>query len=440
MRSIAARFSTGPWNWATTDRVFLLAVAVALSLASHVIFLRFLPSPWQRNESADYRVFYEPVARQLAAGHGFYLPSGKPALKYPPGIPMVYGATFWLCDRIGVSSQSGLRALQGLLTIASSVLVAMIAFETFGTRVALLACFLWSTYPFHLWLSKQPSAEPLVCVLLGASVLAFLRWSSKGRGSVAWGLVCGTVVAFAALAKPFNIALVAVFVILAWICHVDCTWKRRALFSTSVFIAFILTALPWEVWASRTAGHGIPLCTNGTASLLDGITFGIGRTKVQAPPQVPRPVWKLANEFAAHRRDFESNGQVVKLLVADVKSRPSAVALLFLTKAVESWYGNDSHRHERWALTMQLFYLPFFILGAWLTRGGAGQHRNLLLIVCGVTLYYWAMTTFVALPIVRYMVPAISILMVLAGKALDVLIEACGWRLVLVKQGAVAPL
>jgi hypothetical protein len=55
-----------------------------------------------------------------------------------------------------------------------------------------------------------------------------------------------------------------------------------------------------------------------------------------------------------------------------------------------------------------------------------------------VTLYYWAMTTFVALPIVRYMVPAISLLMVLAGHALDVLVEACVWRPVLAKREVVA--
>jgi hypothetical protein len=111
---------------------------------------------------------------------------------------------------------------------------------------------------------------------------------------------------------------------------------------------------------------------------------------------------------------------------------------LFLTKAAVSWYGNDSHHHERWALLIQLFYLPFFILGAWLARGGGRQYRNFLFIACGVTLYYWAMTTFVALPIVRYMVPAISLLMVLAGNALDVLVQACVWRPVLAKREVVA--
>jgi hypothetical protein len=68
--------------------------------------MRFLPAPWQPIQSSDYRTFYEPMARQLAAGRGYYLPSGKPALTYPPGIPIVYGATFWLAERAGLSHQT----------------------------------------------------------------------------------------------------------------------------------------------------------------------------------------------------------------------------------------------------------------------------------------------------------------------------------------------
>lgn len=437
VRTFGAKFAIGNWSATARERSFLIVVAVLLSLLSHIVFLRLLPIPWQRNESADYRVFYEPVARQLEAGNGFHLPSGSPALKYPPGIPSVFAATFWLSDHLGVSHHNGLRALQGLLTVATSLMVAMIAFETSGARVGLMACFLWSTYPFHLWLSKQPSAEPLICVLLAASVLAFLRWTLTGRGAVLWGSLCGAVVACAALTKPFNIGLAAVFVALAWICDVPCTRRARALFSASVVLAFALSMLPWEVWASEQAGHCIPLCTNGTASLVDGLTFGVGRNKIQTLPALPSPVAALANDFAAHRRDFETNRKIIGLLLADIRKKPTAVASLFFVKAMQSWYENDSHHHERWAALIQLFYLPLLLLGAWLARRSDRQYKNFALIACGVGLYYWAMTTFVALAILRYMVPAISLLMVVAGNGLEVMAQAFGWRPVLAKQEVV---
>jgi len=87
--------------------------------------------------------------------------------KISSGHTMVYGATFWLADRTGLSHETGVVALQGLLTVLSGVLVAALALQCYGARVALLACFLWSTYPFHLWLTKQPSGETLVSVLRG---------------------------------------------------------------------------------------------------------------------------------------------------------------------------------------------------------------------------------------------------------------------------------
>lgn len=428
MQTISARFGMGTWDTAARERLFLLVVSLAFSMASHLVFLHFLPTSWQRNESNDFRAFYEPVGRQLAMGNGFYLPSGQPALKYPPGIPIIYGATFWLSHQMGMPDQTGLKALQGFLTAATSVLVAMIAFEAFGARAGLLASFLWATYPFNLWLSKQPSGEPLVCVFLAASVLAFIRWLSNGRAAAAWGSVCGVAVAFAALTKPFFIALAAVFVVLAWVCDIPCTWRKRAFFSVSIVIAFTLTILPWEIWAYRVAGHCIPLCTNSKATLVDGLAFGIDRNQSEIHhPALPGPVTELANDFATHRRDFKSNRDVIRRLVTHMKETPSGVTLLFLTKSIQSWYANDSHRYERWAALIQIFYLSLFILGAWFTRGGGRQSRNFLFIACGVTLYSWAMTTFVALAIVRYMVPTIALQMVLAGHALDVLAERCGW-------------
>jgi 4-amino-4-deoxy-L-arabinose transferase-like glycosyltransferase len=432
-----AALTPGMWKSRETrarQRWSLLALSAAIALASHVLSIRLLPAPWQRNEGTDYRVFYEPVARQLAAGRGFHLPSGKPALQYPPGMPIVFGATFWLSDRAGLSHRTGVMALQGLLTITSGVLVAALALQLYSARVVLLACLLWSTYPFHLWLAKQPSGSPLVCVLLLSAVLAFVRWSASGRAALFWGSVCGMVLGFAALTKPFNIVLPAVFFVLAWICSVPCTPRKRAVFSLSVLLAFALSLSPWEVWAWRVSGRCIPLCTNGPASVADGLTFGASRKRPRSCPELPSKVAALADNLAAHRAELKSSSGIARLLLAKLREEPIEVARLFLTKAVKSWYSNDSHTHEHWTALIQLFYLPAFVLGARLARFGDRQQKNFLMIASGVTLYYWAMTTFAALAIVRYMVPAIGLLMVLAGDATDALVSAASWRASLITQ------
>ena len=421
------------------EKLFLVALAAALALLSHIVFIRFLPMPWQQNESADFRVFYGPVARQLAMGHGFYLPSGRPALKYPPGIPIVYGATFWFSEKLGLSDRTGMAILQAVLSLATSLLTLAIALEFVDVRVGLLGCFLWSTYPFHRWMSKQPSGQMLACVFLLLSALTFLRWSSQGRASLFWGCACGMSVALAALTKPFHIALAAVFVILAWICDVPVAWGKRAVFSLAVMMVFAVTILPWEVWACHSAGRFIPLCSNDVASVVDGVSFGLGgRVRAQNLPSLPASVATVAGDFATRRRQLASNRQVLKLLIAHLREKPSAVALLFLTKGIRCWYANESHHHERWALIIQLLYLPLFVAGGWFAWKSGRLYRNFCLLAMVVTLYYWSMTTIAALAIVRYMLPATTLLMILAGYAVDVIWEALAWRRALTQSAPLA--
>jgi hypothetical protein len=426
----------GPWSsWVSKAQStplrrwwFLLALSALIALGSHVVFIRFLPAPWQPNKGSDYRVFYEPVAQQLAAGRGFYLPSGKPALKYPPGIPLVYGATFWLADHAGVKHQTGMAALQALLAILSGMLVTALALPSYGARIALWACVLWSTYPFHLWLTKQPSGDTLVCLLLLAAVFAFVQWSASGGAALLWGCVCGAVLGFTALTKPFNIALPVVFLVLAWVCSVPCSRRKRLIFSLSLLLAFALSLSQWEIWAWRVSGHVIPLCTNGPATVADGLTFGVYRKGVYPRPQLPGNVAALAGDLAAHREELQSTGGIARLLLAKLKEKPVAVVSLFLTKAVQCWYGNDSHSHEHWTALIQLLYLPLFVAGALLVRLRGRPEKNFFLIGAGVTLYYWAMTIVAAPAIVRYMVPAIGLLMVPAADAMEVLLNAtAGW-------------
>jgi hypothetical protein len=211
--------------------------------------------------------------------------------------------------------------------------------------------------------------------------------------------------------------------------------RKRAVFSLSILTAFALSLSPWEVWAWRVSGQCIPLCTNGTASVADGLTFGAHRKRVRSPQGLPGKVAALADDFAVHREDLKSSSGIAGLLLRKLREEPIKVARLFLVKAVQSWYSTDSHTHEHWTALTQLFYLPLFVLGAWQARLRDRQQKNFLMIASGVTLYYWAMTTFAALAIVRYMVPAIGLLMVLAGDATDALVNAASWRASLITRG-----
>src|ERR1700682_2990888 len=168
---------------AARPRTILLLISAIIAILAHAIFLLLLPAAWRKNQSPDYAVYYEPVASQLVAGGGLFLAS-KPALRYPPGIPMLYAATFLTSDRLGISRGIGLRILEGVFVIATGLLVAAVAMRFFSWRIALAASILWSTYPFHLWLTKQPDASTAFSMLLLLCTFLFLIWSADGCHAV----------------------------------------------------------------------------------------------------------------------------------------------------------------------------------------------------------------------------------------------------------------
>jgi 4-amino-4-deoxy-L-arabinose transferase-like glycosyltransferase len=401
---------------ARRQRTMLLAISGIVAILAHATFLLLLPAAWQKNQSSDYVEYYEPVAKKLAA-HASLALGSEPALRYPPGIPILYAATFWISDSLEISHGAGLRIFQALFVIASGVLVGVVAMRFLSLRIALAASILWSIYPFHLWLTKQPDATDVFSTLLLLGVFLFLLWSTDGCHAVLYGFLLGFILAIIALIKPFGIALPAVFMGLAWICTVPCRRRQRSLFSACVLVAYLLLISPWEVWAWRVSGHWIPLCTNGPSALIDGLTFGTVRGLKQVA--MPESVRALTEDAVAHAKQLRSTTSIATFLVVQIRQRPEAVIKLFLLKAVRSWYGNESHTLERRVAVIQLFYLPLVIFGMRIVSRGGRQHKNFLLVAMGITLYFWTMTAITALPILRYMVPTVSLLMVFAAAALE---------------------
>jgi ABC-type Co2+ transport system permease subunit len=99
-----------------------------------------------------------------------------------------------------------------------------------------------------------------------------------------------------------------------------------------------------------------------------------------------------------------------------------------MTKAARSWYGSESRTFETWVLVIQVFYLPFIVLGAPKMSAGDRQQRNFVLIATATILYFWAMTTFVGLPLLRYLVPPISLVLIFAAVGIERLMQKLFFR------------
>ena len=401
------------------QRFQLLSLSAVVALVAHLLFLLLLPQPWRRNQSSDYIQYYEPVAQSLIAGNGFYLHS-KPALTYPPGIPMLYAAAFWAARKVDLSEANALRIVGGFLLTVSAVLVCLLAMRFFRWRVALLASGLWSTYPFHLWLTKQPDATSLFSVLLLTSALLFFAWSSKTQNGIRYGVLLGLILGVTALVKPFSIGLPLAFVALAGVSPISGQRRSRIVFSACLLITFAATISPWEIWAWHVGGHWIPLCTNGANALIDGLTFGTERGLPQVA--LPEGARALVRDAASHYPQLKSTSSIAHYILTRVRQTPIAILELLLVKAARSWFGNESHTLERWIAIIQLVYLPFLLLGArtvW--KYGDAPQKNFALLAIVFTAYFWIMTTVTAEAILRYMVPVNCLLVVFVAVSFELL-------------------
>jgi hypothetical protein len=401
------------------QRFLLLSLSAVVALTAHLLFLLLLPQAWRRNQSSDYFGYYEPVAQSLIAGNGFYLHS-KPALTYPPGIPVLYASAFWAARKVGLSEANALRIVEGFLLTFSAVLVCFLAMRFFRWRVALLASGLWSTYPFHLWLTKQPDATSLFSVLLLTSVLLFFAWSSKTQNGIRYGVLLGLILGMTALIKPFSIGLPLAFVGLAGLSPISCQRWNRIVFSACLLTTYAVTISPWEIWAWHVGGHWIPLCANGPNALIDGLTFGTER----GLPEIALPdgARALVRDAATHHLQLKSTSSIAHFILTKVHQTPTAILELLLVKAARSWFGNESHRLERWIAIIQLLYLPFLLLGTrtvW--KYGDARQKNFALLAIVITAYFWIMTTVAGEAILRYMVPVTCLLVVFVAVSFEFL-------------------
>lgn len=393
-------------------KVALLVASGAVALCSHLVFLLLLPPAWQRNQSTDYSGYYEPVAQNLASGRGLYLGS-KPALVYPCGLPIMYAATFRIADALHITKSTALRILEALLLTLTSIMVCLLALSILDWRTALVASILWSTYPFHLWLTKQPDATSAFALLLLLGAFVTTRWLDEGRHSEQYGACVGLALGLAALLKPIAIALPVVVGGAACFCAVPCQQKQRARFTFSVIVAYLLILSPWELWAKKVSGQWIPLGTNGPNVLIDGLTFGTVRDV--KPVWLPSRVQALTKDAVAHYYELKTTSSLARFMLRKAKEEPGTLAELFLIKAGRSWYGSESHAFEKWVLLIQMVYVPFLILGAHELWRRDRRQRNFLLFVIGVTVYFWSITTLTALPDLRYLVPTVSLTMIIAA-------------------------
>jgi 4-amino-4-deoxy-L-arabinose transferase-like glycosyltransferase len=393
--------------------LLLVAGLFLVTLAVSAAFWAVLPAEYRENQSTDYLHAYEPVARAIAAGRGITL-DGEIATRYPPGFSILLAGVFRLGGGLGVADDSMLLAFRLACVGLAVVLVYGLARLIWKPWLALIPALAWMTYPFSLWLTKQPNSEAPFIPVLYAAMLLFWWVLLRGRGGVrVWALylAAGALAGAAMLIRPAALGASAVMALTILLFAARGTAVRaRVGYGALVVLGSILVILPWEAAVYRQTGEIIPLSTGGAATIHDGLTFLAVpkeyRREVAVPPDVADLMWSIHER----RDETATTGGVFRVIGEEARAAPAAFVKLMLIKLARSWYGIDSRMLELPTLLLQAGYLALILWGSVYCWRQGGELRRMIGGNWLIVSYFWAMT-FLVVPLLRYMVPAMGLLM-----------------------------
>ncbi len=209
---------------------------------------------------------YSTMAENVARGNGFVVePGGDAVLHRAPLYPAFLAAVYTLVDK----EQRAVAVLiaQAALDSLTAVLVWWIGYQLFNSAVGLGGALLFALYPLSAYYTLRLMPEPLFTFILVAYVASLVH-AMRSENMYNFGLN-GALGAIATLVKPITIGLVPFVAVLLAI------KKRRALRPVipqlAVMLAvFVLLVAPWSIRNYAVSGMFVPVATGGGAAMWVG--------------------------------------------------------------------------------------------------------------------------------------------------------------------------
>lgn len=407
MKRISSVFNKRDW----------LIVLLTASLFS--VFILLLPPEYRENESTDYLNYYLPVAQNIVRGQGMTVLDGSPAVRYPPGYPLLLAGMVALGEWTGIPLELLSGAGTFIFLSLAGLCLLNISVSEWGAAAGRVTPLLFLTYPFVLWLAKQPNSEIPFMAALYAGFYLFWR-GLQGESTVRlWFFSAGTLLGFAMLIRPIAIGLGFLFAVLL-LFAVRFAGANRLRYAMFLLLGNLVVVLPWLGWMYAHTGKLLPLSTGGSYSVFDGFTYAVGTDMLT---DLPADVQEFQLDLYISGSELGYSKEVFHLVVRKFSESPVAFGKLMLIKAARSWYATESGRLDLIGALIQAFYVALIAVSGIVSWKKFPQKRRLLLGVCLIALYFWGMTIS-ALSIVRYMTPAIGLLFLFVPA---LLVTPSGW-------------
>lgn len=386
------------------------------------LFLVLLPDDLRADQSGDFKGYYEPLATNLLLGRGYSLDGKRFCTYYPPGFPLIIAGQFWIA-RVFSLSESIVNLATNVVLVAFTITIFFHLTSKITKKIsALIASGLLMTYPFLLWLTKQPNSEIPFITFLFLSFSVFLSASLWKKKNNLWFLLSGLLLGISILIRPIAVFFPLMFVVSIFFLFNKTTTKMKMITSLIFIFGVLLVLLPWEAILYNKTGKVLLISENSSMALRAGLIFAIADDPYKQQVSVPKDVELLMMEIKEDYKSFGDQQKIVSFLSEKLVESPITVVKLFTIKALRSWYATDSQSNETFIILAQIPYISLIVIGSVIAWRKKGISRKIVSVIWLITLTNWAMSILVTSTL-RYMVPVISLQFINIAQIPNLLIE-----------------
>jgi 4-amino-4-deoxy-L-arabinose transferase-like glycosyltransferase len=396
----------------TKYAVIVAAVATAAALLMVLVFFHFQNLVLKTGDPYG----YGKIAREFVE-HGFTKLTRRAASLYPEFIAVVY--------RLG-GSDHVIILLQSLFHAATCVLVFLLGLRIYNARTGLLAGLFSAFHPMLLRYVPDLHMETFLTLMCTLTVWTTVRFYD--RPTIVNGILVGVVGMCATLTKGVMLPYLGVFGIVSGVLAL----KRRSIHGVAavvaMFIAMAVVLAPWTYRNYQVTGGRFVLLTPGASdSFLRGYVFTRWEfATLQKPPytdaenevnewfrQIARDAGTVWEEDEVV--DEENNARVAKRMIV---TEPLDTARKIFVGLFTFWYEMTTLTNSLIPFSLALISWALAIVGL---RRASREGRPSWLIWLPIVV----MNVFVAIliPLGRYSVPILPLLMILAAFGVDTLLN-----------------
>src|SRR5712671_2934285 len=407
----------------TRDAAVIAAVATAAALLMVLIFFRFQNLVLETTDPYG----YGQIALEFAE-HGFTKLTRRAASLYPELIAVVY--------RLG-GSDYVVIFLQCLFHAATCVLAFRLGLRIYNARTGLLAGLFCAFHPMLLRYVPDLHMESFLTLMCTLTVWTTVRFHD--RPTVVNGILVGVVGMCTTLTKGVILPYLGVFGIVSGVLALRRRSIQRVAAVIAMFVVMAVVLAPWTYRNYQVTGGRFVLLTPGASdSFLRGYVFTRWEfATLQKPPytdaenEVNGWFRQIARDAGTEWEQDEvvdeaNNARVAKQMIM---TQPLDTARKVFVGLFTFWYEMTSLKNSLIPGSLALIGWALAIVGL---RRANREGRPSWLIWLPIVV----MNVFVALliPLGRYSVPIIPLLMILAGFGVDTLLNRLNPRLRPVSQ------